>query len=93
MGVDALLDGAQFNIMSEGPPLTLSHDAVILYGNIELPVSCIHGVAAAPQCIVRWHEELDRFERFDSEVTLYVAVEGLHISFHRLQSSIWHLIL
>ncbi|KAL5509475.1 hypothetical protein EMCRGX_G004858 [Ephydatia muelleri] len=45
-------------------------EAAVLYGNMELPLSCIHGVAAAPQCIVRWHGEEDRFERFDSEVTV-----------------------
>ena len=74
-GVDALLDGVQFNMMSEGPPVTLSHDTVILYEHNELPVSCIHGVAAAPQCIVRWHGELNRFERFASEVMPYVVVQ------------------
>lgn len=68
--IDVLLDGAQFNRMCEGPPITLSHDAAVLYGNMELPLSCIHGVAAAPQCIVKWHGEEDKFEQFDSEVTV-----------------------
>ena len=86
--VNVLLDGAQFNMMCEGPPFTLSHDALILYGKIELSVSCVHGVVAAPQCIVRWCEELDRFERFDSEVIPYVVVHTkIAISFFRLQSS------
>ena len=72
--IDVLVDDAQFNRMCEGPPITLSHDAAVLYGNMELPLSCIHGVAAAPQCIVRWHGEEDRFERFDSEVMPHVSV-------------------
>ena len=71
--IDVLLDGPQFN-SCEGDSITLSHDAAVLYGNMELPISCILGVAAAPQCIVRWHREEDRFERFDSEVILSVSV-------------------
>ena len=58
----------------EGDSITLSQDAVVLYENMELSVYCIRGVAAAPQCIGRWHGEEDRFEGFDSEVITHVFV-------------------
>ena len=74
-------------LMCEDPPITLSHDAAVLYGNTELPLSCMHGVAAVPQCIVRWHGEEDRFERFDSEVMPHVSVQEFK-AFIRLQCSI-----